>query len=145
MSLVDYLKERFRPELPVMQDILDREKEFNLSDSSRESWVLGSTYLCEGNLQALKKHPDFDAARQGIDYIVAYYEVPSGKKGPCRKVTVSAPLDHPEPRLATMDLVERMLKLDLHSRGCNAGVFYKRYEKSGSLYAEAVPAILSGE
>jgi hypothetical protein len=143
MGLLEHLKERFRPELPVRQDIINREERFNESDSSRESWLLNHIYLCEGDLDALKKHPDFDAAGQGIDYIIAYYESPQGEKGPCKRVTVNLPLDSDEK--GTIDLIERKLKLDLHSRGCNAGVFYQRYKRSNFLYAEAVPATLSGE
>jgi len=143
MSLLEFLKEKFRPELPVRQDILEREKRFNESDSSRESWVLDNMYLCKGNLEALKQHPDFNAASQGIDYIVAYYETPQGKKGPCRRVKVNVPLSSDEQ--AAIDLIEKKLKLDLHSRGCNSGIFYKRYSKDDLLCAEAVPATLSGE
>lgn len=139
MSLLKYLREILRPKLRVRRDILEREKRFNESDPSRESWVLDHVYLCEGGLEALKQHPDFNAASEGIEFIVSYYEVRPRKKGPSRKVTVRVPFD------GTASLAEKVLKLDLFSRGCNAGVFYKKYQKNNYLYAEAVPASLSGE
>jgi len=143
IDLIDNLKEIFRPKLPVRQDLLDRERKFNESDPSREAWILDNGYLCAGDLEALEQHPDFDAAGQRIDEIIAYYETPQGKKGRCKRVTVSVPLSSDEQ--AAIDLVERKLKLDLNSRGCNAGVFYRRYQKGNSLYAQAVPATLTGE
>lgn len=140
MDLLGHIREKFRPELPVKQEILEREKKFNEDDSSRESWILSKTYLCEGGLKELKKHPD---CGYNLMSRMVYYEVPKNKKGPCKKVTVHVPLS-PD-RAATISLVERTLKLDLNSRGCNSGVFYKRYVKDNSLYAEAVPAMLTTE
>ena len=143
MSLLQKLTEYARPELPISPEILDREKRFNKQDSSRESWLLSHTYLCEGDLEELKRHPEFDAARQKITHIITYYSIPPKKKGPCKRVIVSIPLS--SDKEDDMDLIENKLKLDLHSRGCNAGVFYKRYEKKEVLYAEAIPARITGE
>jgi hypothetical protein len=145
MSIFQRLIERLRPELPVKPEILEREERMNESSPLRESWVLDHVYLCEGDLEALKKHPDFEAGRR-VPYVMAYYDAPQGKKGPCRRVSVNVQLG-----LEGMDerdtrcMLERALKLDLHSRGCNAGIFYRTYKKGKSLYAEAVPAVLTRE
>jgi hypothetical protein len=138
---LEYLKDRFRPELPVKPEILEREKEFNEDDPTRERWILNHTYLCQGGLEALAKHPDFIAAGQHSEHIITHYE-PLFRK-PAKRVRVSLPLS--SDRQTLLDEIERRLKLDLNSRGCNAGVFYRRYEKDNSLYAEAVPATLSSE
>lgn len=143
MNLINTIKEHFRAELPVDQSILERERRFNEEDDYRESWVLNYMHLCEGDLEALKKHPDSSAAGQVINCIIAYYAKPEGKKGPCRRVVVSVPLTPDEQ--ATINLVENKLKLDLFSRGCNSGVFYRHYKKDGQMFAEAVPAVLTGE
>ena len=142
-DILEPIKEKFRPELPVKQEILKREKEFNKQDSSRESWILNHTYLCKGNLEELKEHPDFDAVGQDIVYILSYYQSPEGKKGPCKKVKVRVLLKDNEQK--TRELLEKKLKLDLHSRGSNSGVFYKTFVKDNYLYGEATPAILTGE
>jgi hypothetical protein len=143
MRFLDYLKEQFKPVLPVRQDIIERERYFNEQDKSRESLVLDHIYLCEGGLEALKQHPDFNAIGQGIEYVIASYESPNGKRGPCKPVSVNILMDSDEK--ISVNLLEKKLKLDLYTRGCNAGVFYIRHQKGKFLYAEAVPATLSGE
>lgn len=143
MNLIQKLTESSRPELPINPEILDREKRFNEQDPSRESWLLSHTYLCEGDLEELKRHPEFDAIRQRITKIITYYEFPQKKKGPCKRVIVSIPLSSNKEE--DMNLIENKLKLDLHSRGSNAGVFYRRYQKSNVLYAEAIPARITGD
>lgn len=144
MSIIQRLTERFRPELPVKPEILEREERLGESSPSRKSWILKHIYLCEGDLEALKEHPDF--ARLRRSNVLAYYDVPQGKKGPCRRVTVNVQrgLDGMNEE-DTRRMLERALKLDLNSRGCNAGVFYRTYQKGKSLYAEAVPAVLTSE
>jgi hypothetical protein len=142
MSLLDYIKEKFRSELPVKQSILDREKKFNKQDPSRESWILSHTYLCEEDLDALKKHPSIkeNYKNKNIGHIITHYEPLS--TGPAKKVIVRVPLSSDEK--ASTGLVEKVLKLDLNSRDCNAGLFYKRFRKGEYLYAQAVPATISG-
>ena len=139
MKLIDTIREYFRTQLPVDQSILDRERKFNGQDINRERWVLSHTYLCEGDLKKLKEPSLQD---KNIGYIRgdhAYYATPMGVKGPCKKVIVSVQrgMDNTE----TIRELERKLKLDLFSRGCNSGVFYRSYEKNGKMFAEAVPAV----
>lgn len=141
MNLLNSLKEKLRPELHIKQEILERERKFNEEDPSRESWVLKHVYLSKGNLKELEKHPEYDST--GTDYHWAYYASPENKKGPCKKVVVNIPSKKDKEKLVS--LIEKKLKLDLHSRNCNAGVFYKIYEKGNFVYAEAVPAVLTGE
>ena len=139
---IEHLRERFRQELPVNPEIVERERRFSESDPSRESWILKHVYLCEGNLVDLKQHPDFDPNAQGLKYVISYYQTKRGR-GPCKNVVVRVTLDSNVEE--AMSLVERKLKLDLHSRGSNAGVFYKTYKKGDFLYAQTVPAMVTGE
>jgi hypothetical protein len=142
MGLLEYIKDMLRSELPVKQSILEREKRFNNEDPSRESWILNHTYLCEGNLEELKRHPSIkeNYKDKNIGIISTHYEPIS--TGPAKKVIVRVPMS--SDRISSTGLVEKVLKLDLNSRGCNAGVFYKRFEKGEYLYAQAVPATISG-
>jgi hypothetical protein len=141
MGLLEKLMQASRPELPVSQEIIDKEKEFSRTDFSREEWVLNHIYLCEGDLKELKKHPRY--INKGLDVILSYYATPQGKSGPCKPVVVDMLLTMDE-KTAT-EILDKRLKLSLHHRGCNAGIFYKQYKKGGSLYAEAVPATLTSE
>ena len=145
--LIDGFKEPFRPELKVRDDILAREMKFKQEDINRESWVLGYVCLCGGDLDTLKQHPNFDRKGQEIEFVHTNYVVPhiKGKQFTrSRRVRVNVPnilFSEGE----AIGIVERKLKLDLHSRGCNAGVFYRTYQKGPQLYAEAVPAEISSE
>lgn len=138
MALLDILLECFRSELPAREDILSREETFCKQDPDRLSWILSNVYLCEGSLEDLKQHPKIDSSNE---YFVSYYQAPPGKDGPCKRILASYFLDSDKGK--TQKLVEEKLKLELHNRGCNAGVFFKTYEKRNSLYAEAVPAVIS--
>jgi hypothetical protein len=138
MHLLDFMgavRERFRPELPVSEEILEREKRFNEQDPSRKSWVLEHTYLCEGDLKALE--------RMLVPYMGKPFAYYATGKSRGRKVVVSVPIT-PDAQ-ATVRRVEEALKLDLHNRDCNSGVFYRHYEEDGKMVAEAVPAVVSGE
>jgi len=143
MGIISYLEEKLRPELPVKQDVLSQEKKFNESNPNRESWVLNHVYLCEGGLAELARHPDFNTADKRMDCVETHYAPSQYEPGPCRKVIVSIPLG--SDRKTIEHLVKIKLKIDLHNRGCNAGVSYRQYEKNNSLYAEAIPATLFGK
>ena len=135
MGYGEAIKELFRPALPVRQDILERERKFNEDNPSRETWVLNHVYLCEGDLKDLEKHPDYRSFH--ADHIFAHYAALgkySGKK--CKKVKVAV-------SGSDVGELEKRLKLELYSRGCNAGVFYRSYKKNNSWVGEAVPATLS--
>jgi len=140
MSLIDIVKEAFRTELPVRQEILDREIKFNKQDPNREKWILRRIYLIAGGLEKLKKHPNYTVGNEYelTDEPIVHYE--SLTKDPAKKVIVSVPFSE-----IASELIEKKLKLDLNSRKCNAGVFYKTYQKKNVLYAEAVPARISEE
>jgi len=141
MDYLEAIKEIFRPKLPVRQDILERERNFNATDPDRESWVLNHMYLCEGDLKALEKHPDYND--HNISHVFTRYASPQGKKGPCKKVVAS--VEKESDQEATMSALEIKLKLDLFSRGCNAGVQYQTYEKANTLVGEAIPAVITCE
>ena len=134
MGLLDDFRNRFRAELPVRKEILEREAHFSSTDPDRVTWLLDHTYL-SGDLDSLRK------MIPGKD--IAYYETPQGVRGPCKPVVVSADIT------SHIDLAreeaERKLKLDLHYRGANAGVFYITYSKDGKVFAQAVPATLTQE
>ncbi len=143
MGLIDKLKDSFRKELPVKEDILKREAEFQSRDPKRLQWVLDKTYLTDGDLDDLKKHPLFDAKAQGIDYIIAHYVSAEGNHDgtPAKAVVIRVEGD------IKTDLysVENTLKFNLHTRGCNAGVFYKVRQDGKYIIAEATPAMITGE
>ena len=142
MGLIGRIKAALEPpELPVRDDILQREREFTKTDSMRVKWINSHTYLSSGDLEALKKHPEFNDPT--IDYRISYYAVPNGKRGHCKPVVVSLKQGANDAQILIM--LEEMLKLELHIRGCNAGVFYSTYQGKGMMYAKAVPAILTGE
>ena len=128
MKFLDLLIERFRPELPAKQEIVEREKRAN---SSRKKWILNHVYLSEGDLKQLELE-----TKEGF----AYYASPDEKNARfrCKRVKVSIPA-----KGNSKEKAEEKLKLELHYRGCNAGVFYRLSQRDGSLYAEAVPAIIS--
>ena len=139
MKLIDTIQDYFKKELPVSEAILDREKRFNQHDDSREKWVLSHTYLCEGDLEALK---DISADIRA-EYAMTYYATPEGVKGPCKRVIVS--IQGRANDTEKIKELEKKLKLNLFSRGCNSGIFYRNYERKGQIYAEAVPAVLTRE
>lgn len=136
-GLVEYIKESLRPELKIKPEIVERERKFNEKNPMREDWLLNHTYLCEGDLKDLEKHPDYN--EPGVDFIFARYDSDNRKCSRSKKVVVSVG------KKEQIETLERKLKLALHMRGANSGVFYKRYEKGDKLIGEAVPATLSGE
>jgi hypothetical protein len=133
---LDQVQERLRPELKLSKSILSRETGFIGRDSSRKNWVLNNVYLAAGDLESLKQHPGYSE----VSYRIAYYVGSNCKRH--KRVTRSADISGTED---ARELAERRLKLALHSMGVNAGVFYTTYTKGKRVYAEAVPAILTGE
>jgi hypothetical protein len=136
------LEDSRRPELPIREDILEREKGFAW-DSNREAWLVEHTYLSEGGLDALKKHSLYKPVGVEPSSFFAYYASLKGRDHSSRKVSVSVPIRTTEDEAYL--LAERNLKLSLCHRGCNAGVFYRNYKKEEKVFAEATPAVLTCE
>jgi len=134
-KLIEYLIEFTRPELSIKPEIVEREKRFNEQNFNREEWVLNHTYLCEGDLKELEKHPDYRDS--GVSFVFAKYK--SDQPGKRSKKVVVKVEDN------EIETLENKLKLALFVRGANSGVFYKTYKKGKYLFGEAVPATLSGE
>lgn len=130
MGLVESIKELFRPELPIDSDIVEREKRFDEQDSSREDWLVGTTYLTKGGLKELEKHPDYHPFDAHIIF--------AGLKNNRRYKKVKVVTDDQEK-------LERALKLELRMRDCNAGIFYRTYTNRDKFVGEAVPARLDCE
>ena len=139
MGILERIREWGRTELPIQKEIIERERSFNSQDSGRERWLLQHTYLCEGDLEALKQNYN-DPTKS---YVMAYFAHPERKKGPCKKIRVSVKRKADEKQ--TVNALERELKLALQVRDCNAGVFYRRYKEGNSLVGEVVPAVVTGE
>lgn len=137
---LDGIKESRKPELPIREDILEREKGFEW-DKSRKDWLVNNTYLSEGGLDELKKHPSYH--EPGANIRLTYYSSLRGMKYPSRKVRVFVPIETTED--AARLLAERNLKLSLHHRGCNAGVFYRSYKEGENIIVEATPATITCE
>lgn len=135
MKLLETIKEYFRPELPVNEEIVDREEKFRKEDRSRKAWMMNYIKLTPGGFNDLMKlHEDYNDAEA---HVWALYAASNRKRGQHKKVTVSVPVK------GNVRELENMLKDALHNRDASAGIFYKTYEHNGLMIAEAVPAILT--
>jgi hypothetical protein len=95
--------------------------------------MLSWTYLSKGDLESLRDQANYPAPPAAK---IIYW--PGQGKRP-KRVQVSAPADE------GIDQIRDKLKREIYLRGCNAGVFYRVYEKGDRVVAEAVPAIITSE
>lgn len=135
----DDIAENFRPEIKIRPDIVKREKEFMEYDDSRIKWLLAHIYLTSGNLKDLEKNPDYEGGSFRFTYYVSNPEGPYRVRP--RKVRVFGDIETAD----KASQPENKLKLALHERGANAGIFYRTYKKGNLWIAEATPAILTSE
>jgi hypothetical protein len=150
---VNYFKELLRPKLEVRQDQVEREGGYK--DPERLEWLMQNIYLCEGDLDSLKRHPDWDVPLSDTMVHFAtnpikdfWYSVPEylrriklrWENRQHERVRVF--VDRTGDNKTDVGKVERRIKIALHERGCNAGIDYKTYLKGDYLFGEAVPAVL---
>ena len=135
MIRLDDIKEWFRPKLEIDQDQVIREAGYE--DPDRVQWLLDYMVLVEGGFDALKEsRPPISPDRN----LVYFARNMPGKRRQHKRVKVymsGRSLIDEDKKLA-----ERRLKLALHERRANAGIWYTIQQKDDMLIASAVPAVL---
>ena len=124
---LDKLLESFRPELKIDEEIVEREEKFQNEDKDRKKWLLEHIYLSEGDLDSL--------SISGRIIELSHY--------PQYKRYKRIRLEIKKKGTTYLQRAEDILKLALHNRMCNLGVYYRNEERGKYIIVEAVPAIVS--
>jgi sulfur relay (sulfurtransferase) DsrC/TusE family protein len=145
-----YFRGILRPRLRVNREQVEREAGYK--DPDRVDWLIRHKYLCSGGLDKLKHHPDWDVPLS--DTIARYAENPkkshhysmpkllrrfrdSWESRPHKSIKVSVRMTGD----VTKDKkeLEKLMKLALHERSCNAGVEYREYTRRKYLFGRPFP------
>lgn len=124
--------EFFRQSLPKDQKIAAREAGFEAADPERKEWRQRHTYLCSGGIDELRRGKNYKGLPEEK---IIYYPTPNRARP--KKIVIQAR----EPR----DSLVEKLKDEIFMRGCNAGIFFRAYEKGANLVVEAVPILVTCE
>lgn len=122
-----------RPTLQIKDEIIKREEGLQRTNKKgRIEWLLENTYLTEGDLESLKNY----SKAEGV-----FSHYPDFKR--YKKISISVRINNNEDK--SRKKTESKLKLALHNRGCNAGIYYcmEKSKDGRHLTAKAVPAILT--
>jgi hypothetical protein len=128
MGILPVLR-KYRPELKINPEIVEREKRFNEKNPGRINWMLDNTYLCTGGFKQLRQEENYKASPSNKLIHYPNYKEP-------KRVTIIG---------ENKNSLEDQLKEAIFLRGCNAGVRYKILKKKGKFIAGAIPAIISSE